>query len=159
MLIGAVMVTKGGAGRHVEYLALTHPEKIMTFLKIRKITEVTYLISVTFPKLAVLYLYQQVFSTPRYRKTILATTGLVVIYFIVCFVLIFAACRPFAFNWDYSIPGGKCYDIMSMYRYVSIANIVFDLIILALPMPGIYKLHVKRPVKIGLFVTFAIGSV
>jgi hypothetical protein len=152
------MVTEGGAGRHVEYLAINHPGKIMTFLKIRKVTEITYLVSVTSPKLAVLYLYQQVFSTPRYRKVILVTTGLIVAYFVACFIAIFAICRPFAFNWDQSIAGGRCANIMASYRYISIANIVIDLILLALPMPGIYKLHVKRSVKIGLFITFAMGS-
>jgi hypothetical protein len=152
------MRTKEGAGLHVEYLAMNHPSRIMTFLKIRELTEISYLVSIISPKLAVLYLYQQIFSTPRYRKAILATTGLIMVDFIACFVTIFAICRPFAFSWDPSIIGGKCANVMASYRYVSIANIIIDLILLALPIPCIYKLHIKLSVKIGLFITFAMGS-
>jgi hypothetical protein len=45
-----------------------------------------------------------------------------------------------------------------MFRYGSIPNIVTDVMMLILPMPLIWSLHVSPKVKIGLLVTFLLGS-
>jgi hypothetical protein len=45
-----------------------------------------------------------------------------------------------------------------MFRYGSIPNIVTDVVMLILPMPLIWGLHVSTKVKIGLLVTFLLGS-
>ena len=86
------------------------------------------------------------------------TGGFVILSMISVIITSSVLCRPFAFNWDKTIPGGKCADIMSAYRYTCFPNIIADLVILILPMPAIYKLKVDLPVKIGLFITFITGS-
>jgi len=50
-------------------------------------------------------------------------------------------CRPLAYHWDKSIPGGKCGNIMVGYKYFTIPNLLTDIIMLILPLPAIYKLQ------------------
>ncbi|KAJ4302827.1 hypothetical protein N0V90_001718 [Kalmusia sp. IMI 367209] len=69
------------------------------------------------------------------------------------------ACKPFAYNWDKSIPGGKCIDLVAAYRWVSFPNILTDLALMALCFPSIYTVQLPLITKIGLFATFGIGSV
>jgi hypothetical protein len=69
------------------------------------------------------------------------------------------SCRPFAYNWNKTIPGGKCFNILMSYRWVSFPNIITDLILIALCLPAIYRIQLPLITKISLFLTFLVGSV
>jgi hypothetical protein len=45
-----------------------------------------------------------------------------------------------------------------MFRYGSIPNLVTDVVVLILPLPLVWGLHVSSKEKIGLLVTFLLGS-
>jgi hypothetical protein len=137
---------------------LEDPNKIVNWLKLSKAEEYAHQVSITAPKLAILVLYARIFTTRKYRMAFYITGGFVIASMISVIITSSVLCRPFAFNWDKTIPGGKCADIMSAYRYTCFPNIIADLVILILPMPAIYKLRVDTPVKIGLFITFVTGS-
>jgi hypothetical protein len=155
------MVKNGGAGRHIEYLLLTDPNKIIYRTKLDKVLEYTYLTSVLFPKLAIVALYLRIFSDSGlfYRFTAYITAAIITITWVAGIFLASFICVPFAYYWDRQIPGGKCGDQMLAYRVISIPNVVTDIILLLLPLPVLYKLQVRLPVKVGLLITFLIGSV
>ena len=85
-------------------------------------------------------------------------------------------CRPFAFNWDKSISGGKCGALDPAYISIAALDIVGDAMIIgktrlrahacktcltkvssALPMPWVWKLKTSTAAKIGLSAVFALG--
>lgn len=68
----------------------------------------------------------------------------------------FLLCRPFAKNW-YTLLPGSCGSIRASVLSLSIINMTVDLIIVALPMPMIWRLQMAKKRKIGLTITFALG--
>lgn len=66
-------------------------------------------------------------------------------------------CRPFAYNWDKTIPGGKCGAQDPAYIAIAALDIVGDAAIIALPMPIVWKLRVNISTKIALSLVFAVA--
>lgn len=79
--------------------------------------------------------------------------------FIGAMVAVFMICRPFAYNWNPDIPGGKCGDLWAWYQYSGIMNLAFDVVLLGIPFPAILGLRLDIGAKIGLVLTFLSGTV
>lgn len=77
---------------------------------------------------------------------------------VLAWVLTSVMCIPFAFNWDETIPGGKCLNKGLLYALMSMPNIGTDIAMFILPLPVIWKLQMTKNQKIGLTVTFLTGS-
>jgi hypothetical protein len=157
-----VIVEIGGGGRHVEAVLIQDPTGgiLITRSKIEKAVELIYVLAITCSKLVLLCLYMRIFNTSRrYRLATYFVASIVVLNWLADLISSFTICKPFASQWDHSIPGGKCGDIIRVYQFISIPNIVTDVMMLALPLPALYKLHVDLGTKISLFVTFMMGSV
>ncbi|KAK3996041.1 hypothetical protein QBC44DRAFT_366012 [Cladorrhinum sp. PSN332] len=73
------------------------------------------------------------------------------------FFAITLQCTPVAFNWDFSIRGGKCVDRRVLYTATAVFNIVMDLLILGTPVVIFWKLRIRRRTKIGLLFVFLLG--
>ena len=69
----------------------------------------------------------------------------------------FLICRPFAFNWDTSIKGGHCGNTILGFQLLGTMNLLTDLVIIVLPQPYIWSLHLPMPKKIALAITFLVG--
>lgn len=88
-------------------------------------------------------------------------TARVVLGYIICWMLMTiligaCMCRPFAKNWNPML-NGHCGDRIPAYIAIAATDIVGDLLIVALPMPMIWKLHSTTANKIGLSAVFALG--
>ena len=62
-------------------------------------------------------------------------------------------CTPVSYEWNKLIPG-TCVNVPDFYRSYSPQNIVTDLLILALPIPTVWKLNASWPKKLGLTFIF-----
>ncbi|KAI1108349.1 hypothetical protein F5Y14DRAFT_92894 [Nemania sp. NC0429] len=154
-----VIVPIGGAGRHIAYLATNEPAKIVTFLKIQAADEIIYVLSVTLPKISILSLYLRIFPSRNIRIVTCVVMALVIANFFASGLITgLTICHPFAFKWDKTIPGGWCADFVAAYKYASVPNIIFDLVIAVLPLSTIYHLQVSKIRKLGIFITFLAGS-
>lgn len=118
----------------------------------------TYVPSVTLPKLAILALYQRIFTTRFYRWMSYSIGIFMILVWLASLILAFTECQPFEYSWNKWIPG-HCIDLMILFRYISGLNLASDLAILILPLPIIWGLHTSRVQKIGLTLTFLTGSV
>jgi hypothetical protein len=133
---------------------------LITRSKIEKAVELIYVLAITCSKLVFLCLCIRIFDTSRgYRFATYFVASLVVLNWLADLFISFTICKPFTAQWDHSIPGGKFGDIIRVYQFISIPNIVTDVMMLALPLPALYKLHVDLGTRISLFVTFMMGSV
>ena len=151
-----MMVQYGGAGRHVAALDLT---VVITWLKLDVAAGFVYNVSIALPKLAILCLYGRVFTTKIYRYAIYLVGSIVTVTCIAGLIVAVAICQPFAYFWDKSIANGHCGDIAVAYRYISVPNLVTDVLILVLPLNGVWRLQTKVIHKIGLTLTFLTGCV
>lgn len=69
----------------------------------------------------------------------------------------FLICRPFAFNWDKTIPNGFCGNLDGYYLASSLIGLALDLAIVCAPMPMLWNLKLKPAKKVGLICLFGIG--
>lgn len=67
-------------------------------------------------------------------------------------------CRPFAYNWDKSIPGGSCGDQVTSFTITGVINLVTDVIVLLLPMRPLYQLQMATYKRVTLVAVFGLGT-
>ncbi|KAF2798255.1 hypothetical protein K505DRAFT_189223, partial [Melanomma pulvis-pyrius CBS 109.77] len=158
-MTGIIMVQKAGTGRHQEYIALTDPGKIAEHFKGIMVIEIIHPPAVAFSKLSVLLLYLKVFTSRTTRLMTWVVIYLVIGTWFTYTVAIMFQCRPFAYNWDKSIQGGRCINIYVFSQSSSVPNIVTDVVVLLLPIRTVIELKISRTRRIGLLLIFLMGSV
>ncbi|KAI0173509.1 putative alpha-xylosidase [Hypoxylon sp. FL1284] len=156
--IGAV--TQGGVGYHIEYLEQTNPEIITTFFKYLVALSVWYFATNTITKLAICKLYRVLFPGRRVFIVLCITAIVLVATPVATVTVLLAACRPFSAKWGSAeTQATHCLNKEAVFVWGALPNIVTDVVLLAIPIPIIWKLNATARLKIALFFTFAIGSV
>ncbi|MCJ1470457.1 hypothetical protein MMC07_009102 [Pseudocyphellaria aurata] len=158
-VISICMVKYAGAGRHIAFWAQTEPSKIVLWAKTITIVEFFYTAAFTFPRLSILAMYMRIFTAKVYRITVYILALIMIALYITTIFLSFLKCRPFTYSWDKTIRGGHCIDINRAYQWITFPNILIDAVILILPLPVIWRLHVSKNQKFGLTLTFLTGSI
>ena len=146
------MIKLGGAGHHTNTLP---PTKIRILLQLIKAQELAYVMSLPFPKLAVLCFYHRVL---RYRLLgyCLYVTGFVIVTTCLLGVIGgFFNCRPFHSFWEPGIRAHCTMDAMVAFRYYSIPNITTDIAMILIPIPAMLKLKVGILTWIGIILTLS----
>ncbi|KAI6779409.1 integral membrane [Emericellopsis cladophorae] len=118
----------------------------------------TYTVAISAIKISVLLFYLRVFVGKRFRRVTLVVMGFVCLYTAANVLLLALMCRPFAGNYDLTIPA-TCADRPKVFIAIGAYNIISDVVILLLPIPMIWRLKTGREVKAGLTAVFLIGLV
>lgn len=136
-----------------------HPTQLESVKKIILAVEVLYLTSAALPKVTILCFYLRVFTRRDARMTCYCLLGFVAATWFAYLLAAFLQCKPFAYQWDKTIPGGHCIDIDTYDKTTSVPNIFTDLIMLVLPIPTVINLQTSRARKAECFLVFMVGSV
>lgn len=148
-------VIHGGTGRHIAEVDM--PDVVLT-LKLILPFEALYGLTLMFVKLAVLRFYNRMFAPSKWVTWGVRVTAAAVILWMVSVVLeTFLLCRPLAFNWDTTIPGGVCGDRNAVFVIAGVTNMVTDFMVLVLPVPSILKLQMPLGQRFGLLLVFCMG--
>lgn len=83
--------------------------------------------------------------------------GLNIAYAVATYIVALLICKPLAFTWDSSIPGGHCGNRENLYLWHGIQNLLYDVILVGMPMPLLWKLHMPMGKKISLIIIFAMA--
>lgn len=161
MAMGVICICSvyfGGVGYHIDYLEKTTPATVLVWGKYLVAISLLYFWTVSIPKIAILVLYHRLFPTPRLRRVVVSVAGVLVALTFATGISAFAACRPFAANWNPMMHGANCINKEALFRWASFPNIVTDIVIILLPMRTIWHLKTSRRLKIGLVATFAVGT-
>ena len=106
---------------------------------------------------SIIFLYVQIFMTPSFRR---------ICYAVVIFNILFATatvladcliCRPIAYRWDDTIKGGSCGDSRAVGLYTGIVNLFQDVLVVALPMPVLWRLQLAAGRKVAVTLIFGLG--
>lgn len=119
---------------------------------------ILYFGSVNIPKIAILALYHRLFPNKKIRLVVWIIFGVLVGLTISTVITGLVSCRPFEANWNPELPGARCINKEAFFRYGSIPNILTDIVMLILPVKIVWNLHTSTRLKIGLTVTFLVGS-
>jgi hypothetical protein len=150
-----VMVEIGGVGCHLITLS---PDTVTNALKLSTALQIVCPLTTSLSKLGVLCMLYRIFGQTSYwyRMSIRGMFVLVVAIMLVQCLIPFVNCRPFSKTWNPNRPGSCAIPGLSLWRYLSVPNVLTTLVVVGLPISGLVKLHVSRPVKFGLAVVFGV---
>jgi hypothetical protein len=109
-------------------------------------------------KSSIMLFFTRIFGTKRSFKISVAVVMVIVWLWAISIILeTLLLCRPLAFNWDPTIPGGSCGQRNATYVVAGTLNLVTDLMVMFLPIPHIWKLQLSMAKKLALCTVFCVG--
>jgi hypothetical protein len=119
--------------------------------------ETVYALSMGTIKISILLFFLRIFITKPFRIAAWIGMAVAVLWGVSVVVEGFLLCRPLAFNWDQTIPGGKCGDRNAAFVAAGALNMITDLGIMVLPLPFIWALQMSNSNKVALSTVFLLG--
>ncbi|PVI02403.1 hypothetical protein DM02DRAFT_559798 [Periconia macrospinosa] len=141
-----------GMGRHVIFLT-----DVKSFTIIALTAETAYNVAIMFTKVSILCLYYRLFPLAWFKKAVWALGIFVVAYSVPQMFGTIFQCVPISSKWDPTV-APKCIDYAKLIIVCGIINIVTDFLMLALPVPVLWSLHVSNHRKLVLSVMFLLGG-
>ncbi|KAJ5559067.1 hypothetical protein N7535_009068 [Penicillium sp. DV-2018c] len=143
--------TRWGMGLSQAYFP---PENIVPFSKIQYAGGPVYTLNLLAFKLALLMSYYRIGGFVKsYRVTIVIAIVICAATQVVFTFIMSLECRPISKQWDVTV-SGKCIEVVSFYYGT---NLGFDVAIIILPLPVLWKLQLDRKQKYVLIGMFGLG--
>lgn len=153
------LVVYGGVGHHVEVVERQDPAALLCWAKLVFAFQVVFFLCVALPKAAIILLYLRVFAwRGPMRMTAHALLFAIAASTIGLMITSCVQCRPLAYWWDSSIPGGTCINVQLFYHLQALPGIILDLAIMALPVRTVWALKMPLRTRSALMGIFLIGS-
>ena len=123
-----------------------------------------YVVSITFAKLAILIFMYRIFKiVPKFRYTSWAIGVIMTLWALISVLLVSFSCKPVAGAFVFAVrhrPTTACPISAPKVEIVfGFCNIFVDFLLLVMPMPLLWTLHMNKAKKIGVSVVFANGVV
>ncbi|KZZ94048.1 integral membrane protein PTH11-like protein [Ascosphaera apis ARSEF 7405] len=111
-------------------------------------------------KLGILALYYRVFVSAVFRRFVIGTAILIVLWWISLELIAMTYCFPFRKIWEVSMEEGWCMNFQAVGFYETIANLVLNLWIFFLPLHPIVHLQttLRRKIVYGLLFSCGAGT-
>ncbi|KAL8671650.1 MAG: hypothetical protein Q9168_003856 [Polycauliona sp. 1 TL-2023] len=155
-----VVGVDSGAGKHV--LAAGGEKKVIRYIKVMYAYQMFWAVAMAFIKVSILLFYRRVFpSTATSRTWGICNYALMFASVAFCLISLFGsafACTPVSFIWDRTIQDGHCINLIGLARFTCITGVLTDILILTLPMPIVWNMHMKRSKKVAVSGVFLLGS-
>lgn len=124
--------------------------------KAAAVTTFLWILTIVPSKLAILFLYLEIFVSRPFRIACWTVFGLLIAYTFESIVVFSVTCQPFSYAWNQST-GGHCLDVAAFSEALLILNVLFDVIIFMLPQPVIWKLQMQFKKKLAVSLAFGFG--
>ncbi|MCJ1264136.1 hypothetical protein MMC22_004007 [Lobaria immixta] len=155
--VNVTAVIAGGLGQHTVDL-ITQPHKLIVFGKSFVAVQPLWVSAITSVKISILRLYINIFRSRIFRNICFVAIAVCGLFFVFDILAAFLICRPLAFNWDITIPGGHCGNKVAVYIAAHTINFVVDVSLAILPMPILWGLQMSMRKKIELSIMFSLGT-
>ncbi|CAD6594490.1 MAG: hypothetical protein ASARMPRED_000389 [Alectoria sarmentosa] len=149
-----------GFGRHLEVLG---PEGLFRWFKILYSFEFLYTLAMASVKYSIILFQYRIFPIVQFRRILLWCNHFVVCLTITCILVSIFQCIPIHDFWDTlaaklaSNSGGRCIDVELYFLIVGAINAATDFVLLALPIPILWRLRTSQPQKLVLTGIFTVG--
>jgi hypothetical protein len=155
-----ISVIQYGYGRHQVDLtpAQAHAGKTTGAALGFWISQLFYKLSLLCTKLSICFLYRRIFERARaaFNTALYSVMVLVGAYYTAAVLVTIFECTPVSKSWIKSQPG-HCINTTSFFYANAAFNIFTDVVIMALPIPVIYSLHLPLRQRLLLCCIFAVG--
>lgn len=112
----------------------------------------------TFVKISILHLYIIIFPSSGFKKACYGVIVVSILYFLSVLLETFLLCTPVQFNWDKTIAGTCNPHSQIAFIIAGTTNLVIDVVVVILPMPMLWQLHLPLARKIGIMAMFSLGA-
>ena len=130
----------------------------VTVFKTSYAISVIYPLASAIPKLSLCAFYLQVMGVNTWVRRITNSTGAFLVANAVAWLVpTIIVCRPISVFWSLEGHQGKCLNYNVFGTWISLPNIITDLVLLILPMPVLWKTQISILRKLGLMAIFAVG--
>ncbi|KEQ77812.1 hypothetical protein M436DRAFT_36696, partial [Aureobasidium namibiae CBS 147.97] len=150
-------IVQVGLGRHLWDVSAERFSP--TFLEVWTFGAMIYSVCMLLTKMSILMLYRRLFPIDNFRylwwMCVFCTMG----YGLGAIFSSLFACVPVRAQWDLTISASRCINKQAFYIGNGVMNIITDLMILALPIPIVWRLTLELRQKIILSVVFTLGSI
>ncbi len=127
------------------------------------ISNSTYIMSTTFMKLSLLFQYMRMYGRESrvYRLCIIISV-VIGLWGTAFSIIAWLPCFPVYAYWDFDVTNRVCYAFgvtsdQTAFIAQTATNMLFDLIILALPIPLYFKMYTPKKTRIGMLVLLFFG--
>ena len=128
-------------------------------LKASYAVSVLYPLAAALPKLSICALYLPLFKVnPGFRRATIGMIGFLAMNAVAWLVPTIVVCHPISAYWDPEGHQGRCINYNVFGTWISLPNILSDLILMGLPMPVLWLLNMSTAKKLGVIATLAVGS-
>ena len=122
-------------------------------------TMVTYSVTITSVKLSLLMLYRRMFPTDGFRKISLVVGVICLIWCFMAVIIDIFQCSPISSAFDSELMAtNQCINVQNFYWGITGANLVLDMVILAMPLYMVSGLHLPPRDKLCLCGIFLLGG-
>ncbi|KAI6350230.1 hypothetical protein MCOR25_010571 [Pyricularia grisea] len=146
-----------GAGRHIEYIP---PAVIVTGLHYNFASQPLCLVALGFARISVALFLIRLANSKKYKWILWFLIGLTVVLTVVGVCQTLLQCRPMAYVWDKSIPGGECvsteYLVYSSYVSSSL-SCSSDFALASLPIFMLRNVQMNLRVKLAVIGILSLG--
>ena len=146
----------GGIGFHAKEVG---PAYARNSFKLALGQQTAYAVSLGLTKWSICYLLTTIFPLPRFRTIAFAIGYSCILWAVMTILIAFLICRPLSFNWDPRGTDGVCGSIPAAWMAVGILDVVFDVVILLLPLPMLAKLRMRWQRKCAVGSVFVLGII
>lgn len=110
-------------------------------------------------KMGILFFYRRIFRGKVFEAVTIATLTLVGVWTVSYFFALLFFCTPITpyLKQGSSAPGEHCIDPVSVYYSLAISDVIIDVIILAIPIPFVWRVQMPTRLKVGVTCTFLLG--
>lgn len=115
-----------------------------------------WITSTALTKLSILYLYVGIFKNRSFYIAAASIGSLLVVFWFGDIIVAITQCRPIAKNWNILLPG-TCASSLNIQLGTATLNMIFDLAIVILPMPVLWKLQMAFRKKLLVTGVLSLG--
>jgi hypothetical protein len=119
--------------------------------------QLCWVLSLGFTKASILLLYDSIFPYRVFHWICRGALLFMALWVATTLLIAGLICRPFAMNWNPTIPGGHCGNYVLAFTITGIINLVTDTVVLVLPLPYLYRLPLPTYKKVVLLGVFSVG--
>ncbi|ORY08687.1 hypothetical protein BCR34DRAFT_488389 [Clohesyomyces aquaticus] len=146
-----------GAGKHIEYIALTDLPKSS---RLNFISQPIYLIAICVVKISIGFFLLRIAIHAFYRRVIIGIMAFIAFYTTGCFLTVMLQCTNLAVQWDPTAKG-VCWSPKTLHAlsYTNVAlNIATDLLLaVIIPIPMLWNVQMNMRQKASVMAILSLG--
>ena len=136
--------------------AMTAPARDADF-QIFLSNQFTYFVLCPVLRISIIFFYRRIFATEPFHRVTAAIAWLIGLWGAGIFLACALQCRPLRGYWDKSVEA-KCFNGNTFFIVNQVFNVIMDFVLLALPLPIIWRLNRTWREKLALSGVFIIGG-